>query len=140
MKTIALVLALCVSGTLADVTTDQIIILLRYKDECMTETGIDKELLDKALKAESTGHGEEKLGCFVACILKKVGIMNKDGSIDAAAAKEHAPMNVPNDIAVDMIKKCKDPEGADDCAKAANFVNCLIERQLANAKNTTSVF
>ncbi|XP_076677999.1 general odorant-binding protein 19d-like [Andrena cerasifolii] len=132
MKTIALILALCVSGTLAAISSEQIIKLLRYKDECMGETGINDEMIEKAIKEGINAQRDKKVECFMACILKKVGVMNHDGSINLGAAKEHAPVNVTNGALDDTINKCKDTGGANDCEKAASFVDCVMDKQLFN--------
>ena len=132
MKTFALIVALCVSGALADITSEQVTRLLRYKDECMGEIGIDDEIIEKAMKEGTSYHREVKLECFMACILKKVGIMNEDGSINVDAAKEHASASVPKSAVHESIKKCKDAVGANDCEKAANFVDCLMEKQIGS--------
>ena len=130
MKSIALILALCVSGAVASVTSDQVLKLLRYKEECMGETGSTDEMIGKAIQEGTNFQKEAKLGCFIACILKKLGIMNEDGSIDVPAAEEQVTLNIPKDEVHNMIIKCTNTGGADVCEKAAYFADCLVDEYL----------
>ncbi|CAL7937723.1 unnamed protein product [Xylocopa violacea] len=130
MKTIVVVFAFCLVGALA-LTEEQKAKLSEYKSACITETGVDTQVVDNA-KSGNYAKDDEKLGCFTACMLKKIGIMNQDGSVNEEVARKRAPPNIPKEQVEDVISKCKDTTGPNDCQKASNLAQCFIDKKSFN--------
>ncbi|XP_031843085.1 general odorant-binding protein 56d-like [Nomia melanderi] len=123
MKAILLVAALCFVSALA-LTDEQRAKLSEYKKSCVAESGVDIKTVEDA-KAGNIPESDEKLACFASCMLKKIGIMNQDGSINEEVARQKVATTVPQDQAEELIGKCKDTTGANDCDKAFKLVKCL---------------
>ncbi|XP_076175217.1 uncharacterized protein LOC143150651 [Ptiloglossa arizonensis] len=134
MNTVAIFIVLFIGSALAAITPDQQAKLIEIKDECMNEIGVDAETLGKALNG-TVLENDNKLECFAACVLKKIGIMEDDGSINVDVAREKAPADVPSDDIEDVINKCKDTTGANDCEKAANLVKCFLQNKTFKVLN-----
>ncbi|XP_043265844.1 general odorant-binding protein 56a [Colletes gigas] len=131
MKTVAIFFVFFVASALAGITDEQKEKLFQFKDECMADTKVDSEMIHKALAGDDT-ENEGKLQCFAACILKKIGIMEQDGSINVEVVKKNAPADVPNEQIEEVLNKCKDITGATDCEKAGNLVKCFLENKTFN--------
>ncbi|XP_017878110.1 general odorant-binding protein 56d-like [Ceratina calcarata] len=130
MKTIAVVLAICFVGAMA-LTDEQKAKLAEHKAVCITETGVDAQVVENA-KNGNWADGDEKLECFSACMLKRIGIMRPDGSISEEVTRQKAPTDIPKEKIDDVINKCKGTTGANDCKKAANLAKCFIENKSFN--------
>ncbi len=127
MKTFAIVLTVCIVGSYAaTLKDDQKSKLGEYKESCITETGADKAMIDSIIKGGPISH-DEKLDCFSACMLKKIGIMRPDGSIDVEAARtKAATTNVDIAKANKVIDTCKDLTGKDTCETGGKVFGCFI--------------
>ncbi|OXU29508.1 hypothetical protein TSAR_003820 [Trichomalopsis sarcophagae] len=127
MKTFAIVLTLCIVGAYAStLKDDQKAKLREYKESCITETGADKAVIDGIIKGGPINR-DEKLDCFSACMLKKIGIMRPDGSIDVESARaKAATTNVDVAKANEVIDKCKDLKGKDTCETGGSVFGCFI--------------
>ncbi|CAK9824343.1 General odorant-binding protein 56a [Anthophora retusa] len=130
MKTIAVVFALCFVGALA-LTDEQKAKLAEYKTACIAETGVDTHLIENAKKG-NVAKDDEKFGCFSSCMLKKIGIMNQDGTLNEEVARQKAPSTIPKDQVETVINKCKTATGQTDCKKAANLVSCFMDHKTFN--------
>ncbi|XP_076295872.1 general odorant-binding protein 56a-like [Lasioglossum baleicum] len=127
MKTILVVFALCFVSALA-LTDEQKAKLTQYKKDCIMESGVDSKAVDDA-KAGNFNENDEKLGCFSSCMLKKIGIMNSDGSVNEETARQKAPAEITKEQLDDVFNKCKDTTGPNDCKKAANLVKCFKDNK-----------
>ncbi|KAH0950003.1 Obp7 [Eciton burchellii] len=129
MKTILLaVLAVLAFVATLDgfkLTDEQRSKLKSYKESCIAETGIDPSVIDDA-KHGQFHENDEKLGCFVTCMLKKIGIMDADGNVDWEVARSKLPPDVSQDDFDHVFDRCKDIAG-DGCKKAANLLKCALE-------------
>ncbi|XP_078053043.1 general odorant-binding protein 56a-like [Augochlora pura] len=133
MKTVLVVFALCFVSALA-LTDEQKAKLVQYKNDCIADTGVDAKVVDDA-KAGNFNVDDEKLACFSSCMLKKIGIMNADGSINEETARKKAPAGVTQEQIDDVINKCKDITGPNDCKKAANLVKCFKDNKSFSVLN-----
>ncbi|XP_017795892.1 PREDICTED: general odorant-binding protein 56d-like [Habropoda laboriosa] len=127
MKTIAVVFALCFVGAMA-LTDEQKAKLTEHKTACIAETSVDPQVVENAKKG-NFAQDDEKLGCFVSCMLKKIGIMNQDGSVNEEVTRAKAPSDIPKDQVETIINKCKTATGANDCKKAANIASCFMKNK-----------
>ncbi|XP_029047643.2 general odorant-binding protein 56d-like [Osmia bicornis bicornis] len=134
MKTIAVIFAFCLVGALA-LTEEQKAKLTQHKNACITETGVDAQVVENA-KSGNFAENDDKLACFSSCMLKKIGIMGEDGTVNLDVARQRAPANVPKDQVESVINKCKDSAtGPNDCKKAANLVKCFVDNKSFNVLN-----
>ncbi|XP_003708550.1 general odorant-binding protein 56d-like [Megachile rotundata] len=133
MKTVAVIFAFCLVGALA-LTEEQKAKLTQHKNACITETGVDAQVVENA-KTGNFAEDDEKLACFASCMLKKIGVMNADGTINVEVARQRAPSTVPQEQVESVINKCKDTTGPNDCKKASNLVKCFKDNKSFNVLN-----
>nr|QIL87984.1 putative odorant-binding protein 3 [Sclerodermus sichuanensis] len=130
MKTFVIIFVVaCFAGALGDLLTpEQLSKLKEYKDSCITESGVDPALVENAKKGEVT-QPTEQLNCFAACMLKKFAVMLPDGTIDFDSIKDKIPDSVDKEKAEAVLDKCKDVDGANDCAKGGAVMQCFMENK-----------
>ncbi|XP_033342464.1 general odorant-binding protein 56a [Megalopta genalis] len=133
MKAALIVFALFFVSALA-LTDEQKAKLTQYKKDCITDTGVDAKTVEEA-KTGNFNMDDEKLACFSSCMLKKIGIMNADGSLNEETARQKAPAEVTKEQIDDVINKCKDITGPNDCKKAANLVKCFKDNKSFSVLN-----
>nr|QGW50304.1 odorant-binding protein 9 [Chouioia cunea] len=126
MKSFVIVFALCIAGAFAGLTDQQIVKLREYKIGCLAETGVSEDVVNK-LKVGEAVVFDEKLNCFSACILKKVGIMRPDGSIDEQVARDKLPKDWPQDKVDHVVNACKVQVGKDSCETGGKVLGCLAK-------------
>nr|ARN17865.1 odorant binding protein 9 [Cephus cinctus] len=124
MKTFLAVFALCIAGTLAALSEEQITKLKTYKESCIEETGVDPSVIEAAKKG-TYSDGDEKLACFSACLLKKIGVMDPDGKINEEVIRSKIPSSIPKDQADNIINTCKGLTGANACETAGKVLKVL---------------
>lgn len=127
MKTILVVVALCFVGALA-VKDKQKAKLVEFKNSCITKTGVDAQVVEDA-KNGKIKEGDEKLSCFLACMMKKIGVMNPDGTVNEELFKKKAPPTATKEQVQELLTKCKGTTGTNDCDKAAKLVKCYKENK-----------
>lgn len=110
------------------ITDEQKTKLTEYRNVCITETGVESQILENARKG-NVDHDNEKLACFASCILKKIQIVNPDGFTNMEVVRQRAPADVPKDQVDDVINKCKGTTGLNECRKAANLVKCFVDNK-----------
>ncbi|XP_028034658.1 uncharacterized protein LOC114246372, partial [Bombyx mandarina] len=104
-----------------------------FKDHKITEDDIKK------LKANKPATGEN-VPCFIACVMKKTGVMNDQGVIRKEPVLELAKKVLANDKDIkklqDYIHSCSHVneeavgDGVKGCERAKLAYNCLIENSL----------
>ncbi|XP_033216885.1 general odorant-binding protein 56a-like [Belonocnema kinseyi] len=124
MKIFVAILGLSIVGILADTTEKDNTNWEANKNACIKEVGIDPDALEKSFKG-ALDKNDEKLGCFLACISKKMGLMNADGSINESRLRVRG--GVGKERAVMMRNKCKVMKGDNDCETALKVANCMHE-------------
>ncbi|KAG7200593.1 hypothetical protein KM043_001152 [Ampulex compressa] len=128
MKTIAVVFALCVVGALAGITEEQRTKLKAYKDSCIAETGVNPTAVEN-IKRGQLAQDDEKVACFATCMLKKIGILNPDASINEEVARAKLPATVPQGEAEAVFANCRNIGGANACEKGGNLLKCFMENK-----------
>ncbi|KAK9295640.1 hypothetical protein QLX08_010070 [Tetragonisca angustula] len=128
MKTLAVIFIFCLVGVLA-LTEEQKVKLLAHKTACIAETGVDQKLIEDAEKGIIAD--DDKLSCFSFCMLKKIGAMTDDGTINAELVRQKLSHG---GIAVEMIdnilNNCVDMVGSTPCKKAGNIIKYLTNNGL----------
>nr|QGW50298.1 odorant-binding protein 2 [Chouioia cunea] len=127
MKCFAIVLALCVVGAYAATLSDEQKAKLKgFKEACITESGVNADLVNSIIKGGEIKR-DKNLDCFSACMLKKIGIMRDDGTIDVETTRAKARTTSVDVAKADkIIDKCKELVGKDACETGGNVFGCFI--------------
>ncbi|XP_051169104.1 general odorant-binding protein 56d-like [Leptopilina boulardi] len=128
MKAFFAIFTLFFVGALAGLTDEQKAKLAAYKAECIKESGVDPAVVQNA-KEGKADESDTKLACFSSCLLKKIGIMNADGTINEEVARSKVPDSVPKDKAEEIINECKTMKGANDCETGLKVMKCYMEKK-----------
>lgn len=93
---------------------------------CVDETGVKEALIDKLKAGEITD--DDKLKCYIKCIMSESGTMDENGDIDYAALKEVLPEKHKDKVIKDMERCVKKVGNNDDhCKKAFELTKCVFE-------------
>ncbi|THK33255.1 general odorant-binding protein 69a [Diachasma alloeum] len=104
-------------------------------EKCIEKTGVDLDAL-KTLHETGGVNADEKLKCFGACIMKGLGVMAEDGTVDVEAAKELVPSDVPDrDKIVAVIEACHHEKGANECETAHAIGMCMHKNHMNDMQN-----
>lgn len=128
MKIFAFVLAVCFVSAVSALNDKERAKLREHRDACITETGVDAAKVEAA-KVGNADETDEKLACFSACLLKKIGIMNADGTFNEETTRAKIPADVPVDKANDVINKCKGITGENACDTGRKIYKCYMENK-----------
>nr|WJN66526.1 odorant-binding protein 2 [Leptocybe invasa] len=130
MKFFVIVFAICVTGALATgITDEQKSKLKDHKVACVAETGVTEDVIEKLKKGEAVVL-DDKLNCFSACLLKRIGIMRADGSIDEKVARAKIPKDLPQDTVDKVVNSCKVQVGKDSCETGGKVLVCLAKTKV----------
>nr|WQM40729.1 odorant-binding protein 9 [Xyleborus affinis] len=107
MKTIIVAVALV--GSLlyanADLTDEQKQKILANGKACVSETGVNPELIKEARQGKFTE--DDKLKAFTFCMSKKIGFQNDAGEVQADVVKQKLGGALGNqDTANQIVQKC----------------------------------
>ncbi|KAK0183052.1 hypothetical protein PV327_001130 [Microctonus hyperodae] len=95
--------------------------------KCNEEAGGDESTMEKFRRHEEID--DPKFKCFHACIMKAIGSMNEDGSINEEKSIGDIPEDMPDrEMMIESIKACKDEKGEDDCETATKITKCFMEK------------
>nr|ALG36139.1 odorant binding protein 6 [Sclerodermus sp. MQW-2015] len=133
MRRIVAVFALCLvfgvyqarSATLDDDEEQEK--MKKYKEECIPETGVERSYVDDA--ELGILRLDEKLACYAACMMKKVGVMRADGSINDEVAISKIPSGINQEKATEVFHKCKRVPSKNHCLKAGLMAKCFVDNQ-----------
>ncbi|XP_011503083.1 PREDICTED: uncharacterized protein LOC105366363 [Ceratosolen solmsi marchali] len=84
-------------------------------ESCAFENGIHRTQLENLMKTKSVS-GTRQLDCFSACVLKKSGFMNDDGTF-----------NENNNVQKEEIIKCRQLKGPSTCETGGKVLQCLLD-------------
>ncbi|XP_029157120.1 general odorant-binding protein 56a-like [Nylanderia fulva] len=128
MKAIVIIFAFTIVTVLGSGLTDeQKEKLKQYKESCIAESGVDPTVVENAKKGEIDVN-DEKLACFLNCIVKKIGIINANGDIDWEVARAKAPSSLSQEQIERIQTNCQNVAGS-GCQKGANLVKCFKENK-----------
>lgn len=97
------------------------------KEACITESGVSREFVEEAEKGVLII--DEKLACFGACAMKKIGLMREDGSIDIDAGIANIPIAFNKERAEEALRKCAKLDNSNLCMKAGIIIKCLMDQK-----------
>nr|QNC49766.1 odorant binding protein 1 [Trissolcus japonicus] len=130
MKFFIAVFALCIVGALGALTDEQKAKLKEHKEHCFTETGVDPAVVENVKKGQFVQ--DPKLACFTACVMKRIGVMNANGSINEEVARAKLPATVSVEKAAEILGSCKSLKGANDCETAVMVFKCYMQHGKVN--------
>ncbi|RZC35731.1 PBP GOBP domain containing protein, partial [Asbolus verrucosus] len=87
---VAVVFAMVFVAVKADVSPETMAII----EECMKESGVDREVVEKALKGDVKNDPKLKKDMF--CYNKKVGILDENGNINKKVMREDLKKDMPH--------------------------------------------
>ncbi|XP_033191232.1 general odorant-binding protein 56h-like [Bombus vosnesenskii] len=126
MKILAIVFAFCFVGTLAFSNSIKAKVE-RFRASCITETSIDPKLIQGA-KEGIISKADERLGCYTYCMLRKKGIVEENGRLWVNIAKRQLITYGADALMADeMVNKCKNIAGGNECKQASNLIQCFLE-------------
>ncbi|XP_049826327.1 general odorant-binding protein 56d-like [Aethina tumida] len=99
--------------------------LLEYRDQCLTETGANKDVVIKADNGEFDDN-DQKLKCFAKCFYQKQGYINDDGSLKTDVVEARIPASANKEESLAVIRKCEALKGADSCDTAYVIHKCFF--------------
>ncbi|XP_019874708.1 general odorant-binding protein 56d [Aethina tumida] len=100
--------------------------LLEYRDQCLTETGANKDVVTKA-DAGLFDDNDKKLQCFAQCFYKKQGYIGDDGAFKSDVVEARLPSGANKEESLAIIRKCQALKGADGCETAYVIHKCFFE-------------
>ncbi|XP_063986206.1 uncharacterized protein LOC135167193 [Diachasmimorpha longicaudata] len=128
MKVFVVILSTCLIGALAqELTEAQKQKVRENRDACITETGADREEVNKANKGEWADNA--KIRCFTLCMLKKWGMMNDAGVLDEAAARQKMGLQMKPEKVEEIMTKCKYLKGDTACDTAYMMMKCYTDNR-----------
>ncbi|KAF5307069.1 hypothetical protein FQR65_LT07128 [Abscondita terminalis] len=97
--------------------------LAKYKNECLEESKIDPEMLEKLL-VDITIPKTEESKCYLRYDYSRAGVIDDEFKIDVIAVKNWLPAELTS-VAHEMIKKCDKVGIGSDCFKAYEILSPL---------------
>ncbi|XP_049821933.1 general odorant-binding protein 83a-like [Aethina tumida] len=92
---------------------------------CVGETGVDEALIVKVQK-EKVFEDDEKLKCYIRCLLVQMALISDDGIIDPEGTIALLPEE-QQDIAAPIVRACGTKIGANPCENAWLTHKCYAE-------------
>nr|AZB49386.1 odorant-binding protein 5 [Heortia vitessoides] len=126
MKYLAVILAFCLAGAYAGLSDEQKAKLVEHRKVCVAQTGLDPQVVENIKRGQPVQF-DEKLSCFAACMLKRIGIMRPDGSMDEQVARAKLPKDLPKDKVDAVINSCKTQVGRNQCETGGKVLGCLLK-------------
>ncbi|XP_044594410.1 general odorant-binding protein 56h-like isoform X1 [Cotesia glomerata] len=97
--------------------------------KCITESGLD-ESAKKDIFIMPEGEPSQKIKCFHACMSREMGVM-VDGNINKDKAIEMIPADfLEREKNVEVLSKCSEKKGSDDCETAYLVFKCLRDNKM----------
>ncbi|CAH0551615.1 unnamed protein product [Brassicogethes aeneus] len=118
------VFLLAFAAVSAELTEEQQKKIIENRENCVKETGVDPEMIDRADVGDFTD--DPKLQCFAKCFYQKAGFVNDKGEIVMETLKAKLPEENKEE-ALAIIEKCKDKKGKDACETAYAIHKCYFK-------------
>nr|AZL87163.1 odorant binding protein 21 [Holotrichia oblita] len=121
MKQFVIVVALCVIVSVQAITDEQKAKVKEYQTACVASTGVDPKLVEEGEKGNFIT--DAKLREFISCFLKKTGIQDEAGEIQASVIKQKLANDYTEAEIDAVLAKCKS-SGGTPAEVAAAFYKC----------------
>ncbi|KAF5307070.1 hypothetical protein FQR65_LT07129 [Abscondita terminalis] len=107
-----------------DILTKLLSPIIKYKDECLTESQIEPELVEMWL-ADIYIPKTEESKCYFRCAYSKFNLIDKDFKVDVNALKDILPTELIS-VADEIVTKCDNVGSGSDCVKAYDIFKCMF--------------
>ncbi|KAF2881144.1 hypothetical protein ILUMI_25018 [Ignelater luminosus] len=96
--------------------------LEKFVEPCVKESNANPAAVEKLIK-NSEFSDDNTIKCFLKCVYTKAGVMSEDGKFNADELKK----TLEDDQSPDLVNKCKDLKGSDNCDTAFLVAKCMEE-------------
>ncbi|XP_050305821.1 general odorant-binding protein 56a-like [Anthonomus grandis grandis] len=121
---VSIVLAVVSAISCQDFTEEQRKRIIENRQECIKETKVNPELIERADLGEFTE--DESLKCFTKCFYQKAGFVNDKGEVQRDVIEEKLPAGADKKKALEIVDKCK-AEGKNACETVYLVHKCYFE-------------
>lgn len=94
--------------------------LVNFVEPCVKESNANPAAVEKLIR-NSEFSDDKNLKCFIKCLYTKAGVMSDDGKFSAEELKK----TLEDGDSPDVINKCKDLKGSDNCDTAFLVSKCI---------------
>nr|WJJ63267.1 odorant binding protein 9 [Pachyrhinus yasumatsui] len=98
--------------------------IIQNRQECIEETKVNPELIEKADLGEFTE--DDALKCFTKCFYQKAGFVNDEGEVQKDVVEAKLPPQADKKKALEIVDKCK-LKGKDSCETVYLIHKCYFE-------------
>nr|UTN00813.1 odorant binding protein [Semanotus bifasciatus] len=92
---------------------------------CVSKTGVSEDLI-LAVNEDKTFADDENLKCYIKCVMQEGGVMDDEGLIDPAAAREIIPEEYDSDHEL-LLRSCSSKKGSTTCETAWLAHKCYAQ-------------
>ncbi|XP_057336177.1 general odorant-binding protein 56d-like [Microplitis mediator] len=129
MKILAVIFAVCFVGALAQLNEDEEAAKVNeYRAVCANETGFNDDNVSNIPVGNWITYGP-KIQCYYSCLMKKMKIMNEDGTVNEEKTRTRMADQFPADKIDAVITKCKDLKGANMCETIMMILKCYDDEK-----------
>ncbi|XP_057328299.1 general odorant-binding protein 56d-like [Microplitis mediator] len=129
MKIFAVIFAVCVVGALAQLNEDdEAAKMNEYRTACANETGFNDVNVSNIPVGNWITY-VPRIQCYYTCIMKKMKIMNEDGTVNEEKTRKRMADKFPADKIDAVITKCKDLKGAYMCESVMMIMKCYDDEK-----------
>lgn len=96
--------------------------LLGIHQECAGESGVDEEIIKKALEGDFPD--DDNFKKHIVCMGKKIGFLNEDGEPQVEVIQEELSKHMDN--AKEVVETCIEDKGSPEDL-AFNFIKCSFK-------------
>ncbi|EFA04687.2 general odorant-binding protein 69a isoform X2 [Tribolium castaneum] len=97
---------------------------------CVAETGVSEDLINK-VNSDKVMIDDEKLKCYIKCLLTETGCISDDGVVDVEATIALLPEDMKAKT-TPVIRSCGAKMGANPCESAWLTHKCYLETSPAD--------
>ncbi|KAF7278587.1 general odorant-binding protein 56d-like [Rhynchophorus ferrugineus] len=98
--------------------------ILENRKQCIEETKVNPELIEKADQGNFVD--DNSLKCFTKCFYQKAGFVNDEGEVQLDVVKAKLPPQADKEQALAIVEKCK-IKGKDACDTVYLIHKCYFE-------------
>nr|WCD39077.1 odorant-binding protein 2 [Euplatypus parallelus] len=120
--------------TSQDFTEEQRKQIIQNRQECIAETKVNPDLIEKADQGDFSE--DDTLKCFTKCFYQKAGFVNENGEVQLEVIKDKLPAQADREKALEIVEKCK-MEGKDPCDTVYLIHKCYFEHTHVKLENAT---
>ncbi|XP_066262795.1 general odorant-binding protein 56d-like [Euwallacea similis] len=121
---VSVVLAFASLISCQDFTEEQRKKIIQNRQDCIEETKVNPELIEKADLGEFTE--DQALKCFTKCFYQKAGFVNEKGEVQKDVVEAKLPPQADKKKALEIVDKCE-VKGKEPCDTVYQIHKCYFE-------------